>query len=63
MSASSRYMPSKYFINSLKDSDFKERLVHFNGTVVFLLLRKSVKSEQSVFKKKAPAHHCTGASN
>ena len=50
MSVSSRYMPSKFFINSLKDSDFKERLVHFNGTVVFLLLRKSDKSEQSVFK-------------
>ena len=41
MSASSRYMPSKFFINSLKDSDFKERLVHFNGTVVFLLKFKA----------------------
>ena len=48
MSASSRYMPSKFFINSLKDSDFKERLVHFNGTVVFLLKFKAHTEYQQV---------------
>jgi len=48
MSASSRYMPSTFFINSLKDSDFKERLVHFNGTVVFLLKFKAYTEYQQV---------------